>query len=111
MTYTTIKMTKELRRLTGSRKRQATVKETDKVTLSGGYWDGGSKDEYYAWDKGFTSLRPLSTTGAPQFDQREVPVVELTDDVVVVRMGWFCGKPVTPTFYVKSGTAAYWGLV
>jgi hypothetical protein len=85
----------------GSRKRTVVV-----VTEPAGvpealysYWDGGSRDEYRAWNtKGQPINLPIS--GAPQFTQQQPKWVSQSGDVLV-NYGSFCGKPMVPriTFY------------
>lgn len=72
-----------------------------KIETYGTYWDGGSKNEYYTITKtGVIAAVPC--VGPAPFDNRPNPVIELTDDLAVVMIGFFCGKPSTPHIYVKN---------
>lgn len=85
----------------GSRKRKVTI-VTDTAGIPEAlysYWDGGSRDEYRAWNaQGQPISLPIS--GAPQFTQQQPKWVPQVGDVLV-NYGTFCGKPSTPriTFY------------
>jgi len=88
-------------RLVGSKKRKAILaRPTDKVTLSGTYWDSGSRSDYFLVDLKMMQARPLAHYSPPQFNgPREDPVVNLEPHQAVVEAGVFCGKPSTPTIY------------
>lgn len=85
----------------GTRKRKCVVTE-DKagtpITLYS-YWDGGSRDEYCAWNRNGQAIT-LPISGAPGFTQPRAPWTPEAGDVLV-EFGTFCGKPATPrvTFY------------
>lgn len=88
-------------KLVGSKKRKAILaRPTEKVVLSGTYWDGGSRSDYFLVDLKTMQARPLAHYSPPQFGgPREDPAVELQPHQAVVEAGVFCGKPSTPTVY------------
>ena len=85
----------------GSRKRKCTVYTQDagKPEALSSYWDGGSRDQYRAWNSVGQSLN-IPVSGAPGFTQKQPDWVPQAGDVLVC-YGTFCGKEATPsiTFY------------
>jgi hypothetical protein len=85
----------------GCRKRKALVRQSAAGTPEElySYWDGGSRDEYRAWDMYGTPIN-IPVSGAPGFTQKQPAWVPQAGDTLV-RYGTFCGKPSTPsiTFY------------
>lgn len=98
---------KPIMQLIGSRKKHAFLHVTDKVTLSGTYWDGGSRSEYYA-----VQLATMQKLAAPHYDPPQFggptksPQVEIPKGVIIVESGIFCGKPATPVIYVRPDDLA-----
>lgn len=95
----------EICKLVGSRKRKAILaRPTDKVTMSGTCWDGGSKSDYWIVDLKAMQARPLPAAGSPvQFGGPKTdPVIDLEPHQAVVCTGFFCGKPSTPTIYFHT---------
>ncbi len=86
----------------GSRKRSCYVREeaAGKGMRLRSYWDGGSRDEYAAWDANGSPIA-LPVSGAPMFTPEPSEWVPSAGDVLV-NYGTFMGKPSTPfiTFYV-----------
>lgn len=85
----------------GSRKRSAYIVEMEAgtpVTLYS-YWDGGSRDEYRAWNAQGQEI-DIPVSGAPGFTQPRGAWTPQVGDVLV-SYGTFLGKPSTPhiTFY------------
>lgn len=80
----------------GSRKRSAYV--ATETAGSGrtlySYWDGGSRDEYAAWDATGAPLA-LPVAGCPGFSAPATPWVPSPGDILV-EFGTFMGKPSTP---------------
>jgi hypothetical protein len=92
---------KQILQRIGSRKRKCTVYTQDagRPETLYSYWDGGSRDEYRAWDaRGVEIHLPIS--GAPGFTQKRPDWGPQAGDVLVC-YGTFCGKEATPsiTFY------------
>lgn len=85
------------------RQKAILAKPSNHVRLSGTYWDGGSCSIYYQVNTATGTVTPLSSYSPPQFGgPREDPVHPLTEGLVVVEMGTFCGKPATPTIYMPA---------
>jgi hypothetical protein len=98
----TIILTKAGKKFWGTKKKTMRLVVTNNpVELSGCYWDGGSRDEYFAVTRS-GSKRPLEATGCPGFDHRPVRSVTPTDEVAVVHGGIFCGKEMKLTAYVTT---------
>ena len=91
-----------------SRKHRAFVYVVDQVKLTGAYWDGGNRSEYYLVDTATGASAPIhgSHTLAPQFGGAEAaPIYEIPEGKAVVRVGTFMGKPATPTVYFRPDPA------
>lgn len=84
-----------------SKKRKAILaRPTEKVTISGSYWDGGSRSDYFLVDLRTMHVTPIAGVAPMQFGgPKEDPVVNLEAHQAVVCAGTFCGKPATPTVY------------
>jgi hypothetical protein len=98
-----INLTKAGKAFWGTKKNSMRFVVTDKpVSLHGGYWDGGSREEYHAVGKS-GSVLPLSyPTAPPQFGGGEAPSVALNDAFAIVRGGVFCGKVSHLSVYVTK---------
>lgn len=85
-----------------SKKRKAILaRPTEKVTISGSYWDGGSRSDYFLIDLRTMHATPIAGVAPMQFGgPKEDPVVNLEPHQAVVCAGTFCGKPATPTVYL-----------
>lgn len=85
-----------------SKKRKAIIaRPTTEVRLSGTYWDGGSRSDYFLIDLNTMQVVPLAGSAPPQFGGfREDPVQHLQRHQAIVEAGTFCGKPSTPTVYL-----------
>jgi hypothetical protein len=88
-------------KLTGSKKRKAILaRPTTEVRLSGTYWDGGSRSNYFLVDLNTMQAKALASYAPPQFGgPKEDPVVKIEPHQAVVEAGVFCGKASTPTVY------------
>jgi hypothetical protein len=77
-------------------KHKAIVDVYPRITLSGTYWDGGSRSSYVA-----VNLTTMQTGAAPQYNPpqfggpRTDPVCDIPEGVAIVRLGTFCGKTAT----------------
>lgn len=99
----TIMLTATGKRHFGTRKRSIRVCVTDApVTLHGGYWDGGSRSEYWGMLKSGTRVTLNYPTAPPQFGGGQPPSVMPTDDMAIVQGGVFCGKESFLTVYVTK---------
>jgi len=99
-----VKLTKDGKRFWKclTNKTKVFVEETDKPqTLYGGYWDEGSKNDWFLVTKtGKTT--PLATPGCPGYDPRPVPVMTIPDDCAIVQGGIDRGNPSTLFIKVKN---------
>lgn len=94
-------------KLTGSKKRRAIIaRPTTEVRLSGTYWDGGSRSDYFLVDMKTMECVPLAHVSPAQFGgPKEDPVQHIQPHQAVIEAGTFCGKPATPTVYLHPN----WG--
>lgn len=93
----------------GYRKHKAIIRATNHLTLSGAYWDGGSRSTYSAVNAQGTSL-PLTYSTAPtQFGGVEKEII-LTPNILILQAGTFCGKPATVTIHALPETLAALGI-
>jgi len=89
------------------RKHKTILRVCDSVTLSGTYWDGGSRSSYTAVD-----LATGRSKGAPQYDPPQfggpstAPRVSIPEGVAIVQTGIFCGKTATAFIYLNPANAA-----
>lgn len=89
------------------RKHKAILRVCESVTLSGTYWDGGSRSTYTA-----VNLSTGRNSGAPQYDPpqfggpRTDPRVSIPEGVAIVQTGIFCGKTATAFVYLNPANAA-----
>lgn len=99
----TFALTPAGKRRFGTRKQTIRVIVTDKpVELNGGYWDGGSRSEYWGMLKSGTRVTLQYPTAPPQFGGGAPGSVMPTDDMAVIRGGVFCGKESGLTVYVNK---------
>ena len=94
-----------IRRIIGdlSRKRTAYISQKNPVTISGTYWDGGSRSEYYQVDIRTGRAQSLGSVAPPQFGGPAAdPVVTIEPGSAIVRVGIFLGRPVVPTVYLPT---------
>lgn len=88
------------------RKHKVILCVYEQVTLSGTYWDGGSRSSYTAVDIKTGRVGPAPQYNPPQFGGPvEAPRVDIPDGVAIVETGFFCGKPKTATVFVNPRTA------
>lgn len=85
------------------RKHDVYVHVVETVTLSGTYWDEGSRDTYTAVNLSTRRAVPAPQWAPSQFGgPQAAPTVTLPAGVAIVRTGVFCGKPATATVYVRA---------
>ena len=84
-----------------SKKRKAILgRPTTEVRLSGTYWDGGSRSDYFLVDLSTMRATALGHVSPPQFGgPKEDPVQHLQPGFAIVEAGVFCGKPSTPVVF------------
>jgi hypothetical protein len=84
------------------RKKKVSVCATKSVTLCDLNWSGGTKSEYHAVGLNSGKIVSPKLDGPAPWDNRtEGATIALPVDVIIVRTGWFCGKPSTMTIYVR----------
>lgn len=85
------------------RKRSVSYIETNAVTLSGGYWDEGSRDDYSHHTLTGSSASTLRyPTAPPQFGGADAPRFEIPAGTIVVNGGTFCGRESGLTLYASK---------
>lgn len=85
-----------------SRKRRAIMaRPATQVTLSGTYWEGGSRSDYFLVDLNTWQVSPIAGVAPPQFGgPQTAPVQTIQPHQAVIEAGTFCGRPGTPTVYL-----------
>lgn len=63
------------------------------VNLYGAYWDGGSREEWFALDLETGRSRALR---GQAFNEPSSPTFQLEPGTIVIQAGIFCGKRATP---------------
>ena len=97
-------------KVTNNRKQKAIITFCDKVTLSGTFWDGGSRSTYtlVTWSTDNPNdmvAQPLAQYAPPQFGgPKQDPVVVIGDNQAVVETGIFCGKVAAPHVFIREFT-------
>lgn len=90
------------------KKHNASVWVCDTVTLSGTYWDGGSRNTYHA-----INIHTRKVGAAPQYNPPQFggPSEDLTVLVpagaAIVRTGIFCGKTATAAVYLNPADVSH----
>ena len=79
------------------RRHEIIVHPTTSVTLSGAYWDGGSRSEWFKVDR--NGVRTGYPGGHPGYGGPPEKVVTLGQGFLVMEDGVMCGKRATLTFY------------
>jgi hypothetical protein len=89
------------------KKHKAILVVSESVTLSGTYWDGGSRSSYCAVNLETLRVGPAPQYNPPQFGgPRSDPKCDIPVGVVIVKLGTFCGKQATATLYVHPENVA-----
>ena len=85
-----------------SKKRKAILaRPTTEVRISGSYWDGGSRSDYFLVNIATKEVVPIPGVSPMQFGgPKEDPVQHLQPGFAIIEAGTFCGKPSTPTVYL-----------
>lgn len=93
------------------RKHKAFIRTGESLTLSGGYWDGGSRSSYFAATPHGVTVDLRYNTAPAQFNGgKPDTTVTLTPDFLVVQAGTFCGKPATVTIHGHPDALALLGI-
>ena len=95
----------------GYRKHKAIIRPCESVTLSGGYWDGGSRSTYFGVTIDGREV-PLRYNTSPGMFNGNAPdrVALLEPGLVVLEAGTFCGKPATVIINASRETLAQLGI-
>ena len=88
-----------VRTITNYRKRSATLHIQDDVTLTGRFWDGGSRTDW-TLTKNNTITAVASRSDFP-FTTSDKDV-DLTDGTIAISSGTFCGKTATASVYMHK---------
>lgn len=103
MTHITVetKQVATIARAVDYRRRKVWIQPCEHMTMQGVNWSGGSRNTYTAIDLE-TGRQATPNTGAPApwnnpFEGLEVAIPK---GIVIVRTGFFCGKPSMMTIYV-----------
>ena len=85
---------KALARAMRYKKHSLFLFDASEVALSGGYWDGGSRAQWYLYDAVTKRAKPLAAPTAPtQHGGARPPVWQIEPATYVVKGGVSCGKP------------------
>lgn len=86
-----------------SKKHKAIVYRQDAVALDGTFWDGGSRSDYHLVEIATGNIEALPRSDPPQFGGVQAVVTKsIPSGFVVIRSGVFCGKPSTPSIYIRN---------
>jgi len=87
----------------GYRRRTVWIEASENVTTRGLNWDGGSRSEYTALTLQGKRVGDMSKYNmmAPWANPGEGAKLPIPPGVVVVKHGFFCGKPSHATIYVN----------
>lgn len=89
------------------RKTKARIFVGETVTLSGTYWDGGSRSTYTAVDLATGRSKGAPQYNPPQFGGPRVdPCVQLPEGVCIIETGVFCGNTATANIYLHPANVA-----
>jgi hypothetical protein len=91
----------------GYRKGAAYVHVADSITLSGGYWDGGSRKHYHLLYVPTNTFRflPCSTTPV-EFGGGKPAEFEIQKGYAVIVLGVTAGKTSTASIYLPQASLA-----
>lgn len=85
-----------------NRGRKFRLRPATHVTLSGTYWDGGSRSKWWFFDLATSRLVSVPQWDPPQFGgPRAAPSGDLPPGIVAVEWAIFCGKDVGLTIYAR----------
>jgi hypothetical protein len=106
--YTKVELTPKGKKFWGTKRNSLTVVETDKpVSCTGGYWDGGSKSDWYiVTDTG--NVVPVQGVKTNPFDAKPTAEVAPSERRAVLCDSTFRGKKGFLTVYILPGTKEQW---
>lgn len=86
-----------------SKKHKAFLCRQDAVVLDGTFWDGGSRSDYHLVEIATGQIQALPRSDPPQFGGVKAAVTRAIEPgFAVIRSGVFCGKPSTPSIYIRN---------
>lgn len=89
------------------RKHKAIIVVTETVSISGTYWDGGSRSSYAAVNMKTLVVGNAPSYNPPQFGgPQAAPRTKIPEGAAIVQVGVFCGKTATATVYISPANAA-----
>ena len=80
------------------RGRKFTFQTGEEVSLTGGYWDGGTRSEYVAVD--LSTLRTSAAGDLYHASAKGAPTVSLEPGIAIVEHSIFCGQDMGLTFHI-----------
>ena len=85
-----------------SRKRKAFLFKQDHVVMDGTAWSGGSRSSYYKIHIGSRAVEAMPHSAPLQFGGEVPKPLDIEPGYAIVEAGTFCGKPSTPTVYIRK---------
>jgi hypothetical protein len=86
-----------------TRKKHVAIVCRSQCSLYGGYWDGGSRTEWFQLDLQTGQRERLTyPTSPPQFGGGDAPTVSVPRGKAIVSGGVFCGKDATLRLHVNA---------
>ena len=99
----TIKLTSAGKKFWKTRKNTMRIVVIDKpVELHGGYWDGGSRSEYFGMTKNGQMVGLSYPTSPREFGGGVAPSTMPTKELAICSAGTFRGNPASVTAYVTA---------
>jgi hypothetical protein len=96
-----VKLSSAGKKFFGTTKTKMRITVTERpVTLSGGYWQDGSRDEYWGLMLSGARQALKYPTSPREYGGGEPTQVMPTEDMAVIQGGTFLGKPATLSAYV-----------
>jgi hypothetical protein len=85
-----------------SRKHKAFLSKQDHVVLSGTAWDGGSRSSYFKIHIESLAVEAMPHYAPVQFGGEVTKPMAIDPGYAIVEAGIFCGKPATPSVYIRK---------
>ena len=96
-----VKLNSAGKKFFGTSKTKMRIVVTERpVSLSGGYWQDGSRDEYHGLMLSGARQSLKYPTSPMEYGGGTAPDVMPTEDMAIIQGGTFLGKPATLTAYV-----------
>lgn len=92
----------QVKRACRTKKRSVALTFSNSVTLSGGYWSGGSRTEYWLIDLATGQVKAVQyPTDPAEYGGGDAPEVEVPAGHAIAEGGTFCGKPSTVCLHLR----------